>query len=567
MATSRKMFSLLAVLAFAAAGMTLGGAHAAPANDDFANATTIASLPFQDLETATNLGATREAGEPDRCNSGGSSIWYTYTPAADERVQTWIASASGFPAAVGVYTGDSVDALTPVSCGTTSYFVARAGTTYRIAAGSYDGEGDLRIQLHHNAPAPPGCAGCPTFTNYEVPRDRFAYRAGETSIGVNPRTNTAMFLELSHVMRAKWDANDDVTWSESTTTPYKQTNDPILWTDTTLGRTYVAQLIANVGSVVFYTDDDGETWTLSEPAIVEPSWDHQTLGTAAYPLGLNNPAASRAVYYCAQSGAALSQCTRSDDGGRTWGPPIPMNVLACVGLHGHVIGDARGNIFIPHRECGTTQGIVTSSNAGLTWSTITVPGTLPSVSDPKLAIDAAGRMYFAATSGGHPVVSTSDDGGKTWSAPFDVGAGDGVQNTEFPMIVAGDAGRAAFAFYGARTEGNDQSAEFVDSWDLYVSFTYDGGAHWQTVDVTPNDPVQRGCIWLTGGANPCRNLLDFQDMTMDANGRVLVGYADGCLTELCRSIYGLSVDSHESVGVIARQTTGKGLLAAYDGTF
>ena len=50
-----------------------------------------------------------------------------------------------------------------------------------------------------------------------------------------------------------------------------------------------------------------------------------------------------------------------------------------------------------------------------------------------------------------------------------------------------------------------------------------------TTDATPTDPVQRGSI-CTGGTT-CgndRNLLDFIDVTIDEQGRVLVGYADGC---------------------------------------
>jgi len=61
-----------------------------------------------------------------------------------------------------------------------------------------------------------------------------------------------------------------------------------------------------------------------------------------------------------------------------------------------------------------------------------------------------------------------------------------------------------------------------------VAISYDSGQTWTTADATPTDPVQRGCIWNQGGSNPCRNLLDFNDITVDKFGRVLVGYADGC---------------------------------------
>jgi len=74
-------------------------------------------------------------------------------------------------------------------------------------------------------------------------------------------------------------------------------------------------------------------------------------------------------------------------------------------------------------------------------------------------------------------------------------------------VIAGDDTRAAFAFLGTPTAGDDQSASFTGVWHLYVATTYDRGATWTTVDATPTDPVQRGCIWLGGGSNDCRNLL------------------------------------------------------------
>jgi len=89
-------------------------------------------------------------------------------------------------------------------------------------------------------------------------------------------------------------------------------------------------------------------------------------------------------------------------------------------------------------------------------------------------------------------------------------------------MVAGDDNRAAFAFLGTPTAGGLQGPKFDGVWHLYIATTYDGGATWKTVDATPNDPVQRGCIWLAGGANVCRNLLDFMDVQIDQQGRVLV---------------------------------------------
>jgi hypothetical protein len=84
------------------------------------------------------------------------------------------------------------------------------------------------------------------------------------------------------------------------------------------------------------------------------------------------------------------------------------------------------------------------------------------------------------------------------------------------------------------------------------------------VDATPSDPVQRGSICL--GGTTCgndRNLLDFIDATVDKQGRVLVGYADGCIGACVTR----GPNSFSAQGTIARQATGKGLFAAFDGTF
>jgi hypothetical protein len=111
-------------------------------------------------------------------------------------------------------------------------------------------------------------------------------------------------------------------------------------------------------------------------------------------------------------------------------------------------------------------------------------------------------------------------------------------------VIAGDDNRAAFAFLGTTAIGDDQTnLDFPANaqWYMYISTTYDGGQTWTTINATPGDPVQHGCIDLQGIAvgtsrtDVCsrRNLLDFNDITVDAQGRVLVAYADGCTSDAC----------------------------------
>lgn len=572
MRRSATLLSLVLVMA------AVAGARATATYDDFANAGSIGALPFS--AALDNTGATVEAGEPQPCGVMGATLWFSYTPAADHKLRLDTLNLATIDTVLAIYEGTSLGGLTQVACNedhskaigssvdqSLLYAEVRADRTYKIQVGGFDGvEGAISLNASFEAPLPPPCAGCATFELHDVPPDLDTY-AGEVSLAVDPRTNETVFLMLGRALKVDWDDAGAPTWSDNTGLLLNTTNDPILEADPDTGRIVIAQLRAvynTVGtavSVIGISDDGGDTWSLGEPAALGPSWDHQSIGIGPYPASVVNPVYPNAMYYCAQAGLPMSQCTRSDDGGLTWGAPLTMNTLMCSGLHGHVAVAPDGTVYVPHKSCAgsprDTQGIVLSKDMGTTWSMRRVPGTVPDRSDPKIAFDDGGRMYFAAASSGKPVVMTSDDGGVSWNtgAPIDLGAAFGIRNTVFPAVVAGDAGRAAVSFYGSTSVGNDQSAAFPGEWHQYVATTIDGGATWQTVNVTPGNPVQRGCIWLAGGSNPCRNLLDFQDMVIDRDGRLLIGIADGCTSSRCVEGFDHG-DSRESHGVIARQTGG-----------
>jgi hypothetical protein len=98
-----------------------------PANDDFAAAAPITSVPFADSPDLT--AASVEPGEPSACGGSGRTVWYAFTPTATDSYST---SAGGRP--VAVYTGGSLATLTQVACGQFSpaIFHANAGTTYYV---------------------------------------------------------------------------------------------------------------------------------------------------------------------------------------------------------------------------------------------------------------------------------------------------------------------------------------------------------------------------------------------------------------------------------------------------
>ena len=129
--------------------------HLAPAisppNDHFTNAFSLMGISAS--VSAAGIGATREPGEPIHAFSDAGSLWWNWTAPASGRITI---ALSGGGSAV-VYTGDAVNALTPVPrIGFPYYdrivFTARAGTTYRIAVESpYVSPTILTL----TAPAPP----------------------------------------------------------------------------------------------------------------------------------------------------------------------------------------------------------------------------------------------------------------------------------------------------------------------------------------------------------------------------------------------------------------------------
>ena len=445
----------------------------------------------------------------------------------------------------------------------------------------------LTIATRTASPSPNGQPHVASFTNYPADENMAiplgstangAHGAGEPSIGVNWKSGAVFIESGNHTLRVLFDSAGNASWTDNRS-PYARVSlDPILWADSSTGRVIESQL-DGACSTMSYTEDDAQTWNPAEGCGTPAGPDHQTVGGGNYaapaPAVHTYP---HAVYYCSQ-GVATAICARSDDGGLTFGPGVPIyDLTQCNGLHGHVRVSPDGTAYVPNETCTDAAGtarpaVVVSGDNGLTWTvrTISLAKSSSSGGDPSIAAGSANTIYTGFVNyDGHAKVSVSHDRGVTWSKPYDVGTPYGIQNTEFAEVIAGDDDRAAYAFLGTTTPGNDQSSAFPGVWHLYVAFTYDGGRKWQTTDVTPSDPVQRGCIWNGGGNNACRNLLDFNDITTDSIGRVLIGYADGC-TKSCVSdptenASAGPADAQDSWATVARQISGQTLFGAFDGT-
>lgn len=428
------------------------------------------------------------------------------------------------------------------------------------------------------------------YFNYHAP-EGLGTGAGEPSIGVNPVSGKVFFQSNTQTLRITFDDTSSparTTWEDKSAPNAVTSLDPILFTDQRTRRTFTSQL-AGATSLMSFSDDDGATWTPSQGAGIPASVDHQTVGGGPFAAPLTRDASSPlykdAVYYCSQDLGFDASCAVSLDGGLTFGPAVRIYTeLDCgAGLHGHIKVAADGTAYVPSKGCGGQQAVVVSENNGLSWEVRKVPGSKEGETDPSLGIGADGSVYFAYANGdGHQRVAVSHDKGKTWPAEFDQDLGyyQGIQNSVFPSAVAGDSNRAAVFFLGSATPGTvgatgPDPAGFTGTWYGYISTTYDGGKTWTTVNATPNDPVQRGPI-CTQGTLTCtgttRNLLDFNDFTIDGQGRVLAAYADGCISAQCIQGTDLNgdgkLDGNDNDGseqaTIIRQSGGKGLFAQYD---
>ena len=132
-----------------------------PANDAFANAQSISGASA--AVNGTNVGATRELGEPDHLPAnlslGENTVWYNWTAPSSGQV-TIDTCTSSFDTTLAVYTGSALSTLsqvgsdddscdTPNGAGSRLSFNATAGTTYRIAVGGYlsANEGTFTVNL------------------------------------------------------------------------------------------------------------------------------------------------------------------------------------------------------------------------------------------------------------------------------------------------------------------------------------------------------------------------------------------------------------------------------------
>jgi uncharacterized delta-60 repeat protein len=132
-----------------------------PPNDNFASRIPLAGPT--NAVIGTNVGATKEPGEPNHAgNPGGKSVWWTWTAPAGGNVLV-TTFGSSFDALLAIYTGSSVSNLTLIASNDqlggghqgALVFSAVSGTAYQIAVdGAFGDSGTVSLTLTQPTAAP-----------------------------------------------------------------------------------------------------------------------------------------------------------------------------------------------------------------------------------------------------------------------------------------------------------------------------------------------------------------------------------------------------------------------------
>jgi hypothetical protein len=386
----------------------------------------------------------------------------------------------------------------------------------------------------------------------------------EPSLGITS-SGCIFFIAMEKVMRScdHGESWEDVTGAACSFT----TSDPYGWVDPITDRIFNVQMMGLETSWICWSDDDGETW-IGNPhdSGTTPINDHIKLATgpwtgSGYGIGgaFSQAFYETAVYYCYNKLLGIF-CFTSFDGGATFEAGGQIFGLASSngGLHGAITSAPDGTVYVTPRV--ETPTVIVSDDNGLTWFERTMGedvGTPYPRKNSEVATDTESNAYHIWTGADEGIyMSRSTDSGQSWEQNSSRISPIQVISTAFPQIDAGDPGRIAITYLGSQDvselqqpnldgnpwDGNAHYANSNVSYYLYVTYSLnalDENPVFHTVRASV-DPVQVGSICLNsgdcrdiGGSN--RNLLDFNDLHIDHEGRVYIAFADGCTGDCAAS--------------------------------
>ena len=416
----------------------------------------------------------------------------------------------------------------------------------------------------------------------------------EPSIGITS-SGCIFFIAMEKVMRScdygeAWEETQDPIQCSPTT------SDPYGWVDPITDRIFNVQMIGLETSWICWSDDDGQSW-LGNPhdSGTTPINDHIKLASGPWTSAgygvigqfTSGPIYETAVYYCYNKLAGIF-CFTSFDGGASFEAGGQIVGLATTngGLHGAISTAPDGTVYVTPRV--ETPSVIVSKDNGFTWFERTMGedvGTPYPRKNSEISTDTASNAYHVWTGGDEGVyMSRSTDSGETWEQESIRISPVEVISSVFPQTDAGDPGRIAITYLGSENsemlnqsdidgnpwDGNAHYAPNNATYHLYITYSLnalDDEPVFHTYRVT-DDPVQVGSICLNsgdcrdiGGSN--RNLLDFNDLHIDREGRVYVAFADGCTGDCATNNNSTAADSRDGRGSVYYLANGPSLIEAY----
>jgi hypothetical protein len=330
--------------------------------------------------------------------------------------------------------------------------------------------------------------------------------------------------------------------------------DPYLLVDPRTKRIFDTNFAGN-GSfechTLSYSDDNGSDWTTN--TFCGDGFDAGTLGVGP-PVYSHTVGYPNVVYYCA--GASLgteppptsSVCFKSLDGGNSFAAvtsPYPTEGAAdkFASWSGPPVVGPGGTLYVSKRYAGEPQ-IAISHDEGNSWTRVQVAGNGSASAANRVAVDGAGNLYYTWIAANHmPYLSTSRNGGATWSAPLAL-APPGVSETATPAVAAdSSSGRAAVVYLASTNSPGapyyPYCMEFLEpcpegayagtTWNGYMTVIENplgSRRRLQTATVDPpTEPLFVGGCSAEGG---CKANMDFLDVKFDAAGDPWGAFVDDC---------------------------------------
>jgi hypothetical protein len=443
----------------------------------------------------------------------------------------------------------------------------RPGCTTRAAV-AHDGLG------HRLRPATRGPVACAVQTGYQTSETRIGIANDGTVVQFpallpqEPAPNTngaaASGFATSHNNGATWQASQVKLAVTGSAHPSWTSQDVNFFVDRATGRIFAsAPQLLEVQPNLAYSDDSGKTWTTSRPplgySVENPNFlfaKPRTSQTSGYP---------NVVYYCENLtpfGSSTRFCSKSLDGGNSWNSIEEQGFTGSAVVPAHSECGADREEFSPGGEgypvaqpdgslvlivsCGGKHFMARSLDEAKSWPIVRGRNGQPLVVRhlagrvaPIMRADSAGNLYVVSQVGDKLLLSTSTDGGRTWSREHNMvppGVGAAVW-----YMQAREPGHVAVSFYAPRREGT-----MVDAWLSETRNALSGKpVFWSAMVNNPTRPA----LWTSRGNAPWP-LLDFIGVDIGPDGSVWGSFIQDCGPNLGDGIACKGRPTYNNVGLV-----------------